>query len=342
MSTPPVGVVSCGGTIAAEPDHGGGATPAKSGQQLLEAVPELRDIASVESHDVCSRPGFDMAWGDVLATANRIRELLADSSRELDGIVVTHGTDTLADTAYALELIGEFPVPIVVTGAQRRFDEPSSDAPANLIAAVRAAVDDRFSSGVHVAFDQQLHAARDVVKAHTSALDTFRSPGKGPVATLTRERRQLHREPRRRVSVPPLGPVSLDAIPRIPVVHSGTGVGREAIEALDVSDGTAREGTDRNPVGGVVVEGTGLGNVTGELGEAITALASSVPVVAATRCYAGTTEPVYGTPGGAVTLEDAGVAFAGDLSTAKARVKLALGLAVDHDVDDLFSVSADR
>lgn len=340
MSRPTVAVLSCGGTIAAEPEEGG-AAPAKSGAQLLEAVPALEGRANYRTREVCSRPGFDMRWGDVLETATLTTDVVEKTSDEpVDGVVVTHGTDTLADTAYALELLGDLSVPVVVTGAQRRLDEPSSDAPANLVTAVRAATDDRFAPGVHVAFDQELHAARDVVKTHTNALDTFQSPGKGPVATFSRGDVRLHRRPERRAVVPPLGDVDPGSVPRVPVVHSGTGVGSRRLERiLDVGGDEGSDG-DGDPgdggLGGVVVEGTGLGNVTGALGGRIASLASDIPVVVGTRCHAGSTEPVYGTSGGAVTLERAGVAFAGDLSTSKARVKLALGRAAGVDVGRLF------
>ncbi|MEF8780291.1 MAG: asparaginase [Haloferacaceae archaeon] len=344
MSRPTLAVLSCGGTIAAEPEEGG-AAPAKSGSQLLDAVPALEGRADYRTREVCSRPGFDMRWRDVLETAGLARDVAEGASDEpVDGVVVTHGTDTLADTAYALELLGDLSAPVVVTGAQRRLDEPSSDAPANLVTAVRAAADDRFAPGVHVAFDQELHAARDVVKAHTNALDTFQSPGKGPVATFSRGDVRIHRRPERRVVVPPLDGVDPGSVPRVPIVHSGTGVGSGWLERIgdvgdvgdagDVGDG-GNPGGDRAP-GGVVVEGTGLGNVTAALGEEIASLASEIPVVVGSRCHAGTTEPVYGTDGGAVTLERAGVAFAGDLPTSKARVKLAVGLAAGLDVDRLF------
>lgn len=324
-------MVSCGGTIASEPDDGG-AAPAKSGAQLLDSVPSIADLAEYRIHEACSQPGFDMRWADVLEAA-RLAEATAG---DVDGVVVTHGTDTLADTAYALELLADLPVPVVVTGAQRRLDEPSSDVPANLAVAVRAATDDRFAPGVHVAFDQELHAARDVVKTHTNALDTFQSPDNGPVATFSRSGVRIHREPRRRAVVSPLDSVDPGEIPRVPVVHSGTGVRAETLERIRETDADGAPNAHDVPVGGIVVEGTGLGNVTGALGEAIASLPSDLPVVIGSRCHAGATEPVYGTPGGAVTLEEAGVAFAGDLSTSKARVKLALGLAAGVDVDRLF------
>jgi len=317
-ANPRVTVVACGGTIASEPDDGG-AAPAKTGDDLVAAVPGIERYAAVSAREVCSQPGFDVRWRDVLATATAAREAVADGA---DGVVVTHGTDTLADTAFALDLLTDLPAPVVVTGAQRRLDEPSSDAPANLTLAVRAAADDRFAPGVHVAFDDEIHAARDVVKGHSNALSTMTSPGTGPVATVTRAGSRLVREPRRGVDVSPLvdGVESADVVPEVPVIHSGTGVGAGAVErAVDAG------------VGGLVIEGTGLGNATAAIGDAVAEILPEVPVVVAGRPPAGPTEPVYGTPGGAVTLAEHGVTFAGPLPASKARVALALGLAADLD-----------
>ncbi|WP_424013380.1 asparaginase [Halorubrum xinjiangense] len=324
---PRVTVVACGGTIASEPGDDG-AAPEKTGDDLVAAVPAVADHARVTTGEVCSQPGFDVRWRDVLATATAARDAVREGA---DGVVVTHGTDTLADTAFALDILTDLDAPVVVTGAQRRLDEPSSDVPANLALAVRAAADDRFAPGVHVAFDDELHAARDVVKGHSNALSTMTSPGTGPVATFTRAASRLVRAPERGVAVDPLadaieGPAD---VPEVPVVHSGTGVGAGALErALDAG------------VGGVVVEGTGLGNVTGALGDAIGEAVERVPVVVAGRPPAGPTEPVYGTPGGAVTLADRGVTFAGDLPAAKARVALALSLAADLDDEGIEALFA--
>ncbi|WP_092564862.1 asparaginase [Halorubrum sp. SD626R] len=318
---PRVAVVACGGTIASEPDDGG-AAPAKTGDDLVAAVPGVEEYATVSAREVCSQPGFDVRWRDVLATATAAREAVAEGA---DGVVVTHGTDTLADTAFALDLLADLDAPVVVTGAQRRLDEPSSDAPANLTLAVRAAADDRFAPGVHVAFDDELHAARDVVKGHSNALSTMTSPGTGPVATFTRAGSRLVREPRRGVDVEPLVDAieGAEAVPEVPVVHSGTGVGAGAIERV-VDAG----------VGGLVIEGTGLGNATAAIGDAVAEVLPETPVVVAGRPPAGPTEPVYGTPGGAVTLGEHGVTFAGPLPASKARVALALGLAADLDRDE--------
>jgi L-asparaginase len=309
---PTVHILGCGGTIASEPGAGG-AAPAKAGAELVERVPRVAAYADVEAMDVASHPGFDTRFPAVLEVARRAR------GTDADGVVVTHGTDTLADTAHALGLLVDGvarDLPVVVTGSQRRFDEPSSDAPANLATAVRAAADDRFA-GAFVAFDGELHAADEVVKAHTNALSTMESPEAGPVATFTRAGSRLHREPRR--ESPTLGvPDAVDA--EVAVVNSGLGAGAGGLERAVAAD-----------VDGVVLEGTGLGNATAALGDAVADAVDEVPVVVASRCHAGPTEAVYGTPGGAVTLREHGAWFAGALPASKARVTLALALSAGLD-----------
>ena len=315
MSTPTVHVLACGGTIASTPGDDG-AAPTLTGDELIATVPGLESLATITVEEVARTPGFDVARSTV-AEVGRLAE-----AATADAVVVTHGTDTIEETAYHLDLALSVPTPIVVTGSQRRLDEPSSDAPANLLAAVRAATDDRLrnAGGVYVAFNDELHAARDVTKAHTSALETFESPGKGPVATLTRETIRFHREPgSRSASIP-----ALESTAYVPVVSTGQGVDATTFSAV------VDAGAD-----GVVVAGTGLGNVTASLGEAIVGVADEVPVVVTSRCHAGAVEAVYGTPGGAVTLRRAGVIDGDDLPAWKARVKLALVCSVADDVDEV-------
>lgn len=306
---PRVRVVATGGTIASTPGEDG-AAPSLSGEDLLEAVPNLSAHADVSAESVAQVPGFDVDFETMAAAGERARAAAEDG--DADAIVVTHGTDTMAETAYFLDLTLSLPVPVVVTGAQRRFDEPSSDAPANLLAAVRAGTHRRVTEGVFLAFDDELHAARDVRKAHTHKLSAFQSPNDGPVATLTRAGLRFHREPRSEsVHVPA---TATDA--RVEMVVSAAGVdGAQVDRAVD------------SGVDGIVIAGTGLGNATGELGEAIVeAIEADVPIVLTSRCGAGSTGAVYGTPGGGTTLQDAGAIAGGDLAPWKARVKLALAL----------------
>lgn len=309
-----VHVIATGGTIASTADGDErGAAPELSGEDLVESVPGLGSTASLSVETVSDRPGFDMSPEICARVAARVQ----DAAPDVDGIVVTHGTDTLAETARYLDLTCD--APVVVTGAQRRPDEPGSDGPTNLRTAVRAAAHERVTGGTYVAFDEELHAAATVRKAHTCALGTFRSPESGPIARLTRRRIHWHREPTgadRTLPVP-----DPDDHPTVPVVASASG-----IDSAAFTDAEAR-------ADGVVVAGTGLGNVTAGLGTAIAE--ASCPVVVASRCHAGPTEPIYGTAGGGATLAAHDhVRFAHTTPWA-ARIELMLAIAADR-VGDCF------
>ena len=304
-----VHVIATGGTIASTADGGDrGAAPELSGEELVEAVPDIEDHAEITVETVSDRPGFDMS-PEVCA---RVAGSIGDADPSVDGFVVTHGTDTLAETARYLDLTCDSP--IVVTGAQRRPDEQGSDGPTNLLTAVRAAAHDRVSRGAFVAFDEELHAASTVQKSHTCALDTFQSPEQGPIARFTRKRVHWYREPEGATTafeVP-----DPDEHPTVPVVVSASGVGSAAF-----IDAEAR-------ADGIVVAGTGLGNTTAKLGRAIAE--ASCPVVITSRCHAGPSEPIYGTDGGAATLASYDhVRFAHTTPWAT-RIELMLALADDR------------
>lgn len=305
-----VTVISTGGTIAST-RGAEAATPQKGGEELVAAVPELSEYATLSVREVAQVPSFDIDIDTIADVGDAATEAIADGA---EGVIVTHGTDTMEESAYVLGLTRDFDAPIVLTGAQRRPDEHSPDGPANLLTAVRATTHERFraAGGVYVAFDMELHSSRDVTKAHTSALGAFESPEKGPVASVTRENVRIHRQPG---SIETLAPARTTADVRI--IKSAVGVGSRQIEAA------VEQGVD-----GIVVEGTGLGNTTAGLGRAIAdVVADGIPVVVASRCHAGATAPVYGTDGGGRTLVDSGAVQAGDLPAHKARLKLALALA---------------
>jgi L-asparaginase len=316
-----VTLIGTGGTIASTEGEGG-AVPSERGSELLAAVPDVESYADVEVRDALQTPSFDMGFEDLATVAAVTREAVADGA---GGVVVTHGTDTMEETAYYLDLVLDLEAPVVLTGAQRRPDEPSPDGPSNLLTAVRAASHERLTGagGVYVALDEELHAARDVTKGHTSALSAFVSPEAGPVARVDREAMRFFREPGSRS-----GSVSVtETDAAVAIVTSGVGVGADAVERARASG-----------VDGLVVEATGLGNVSAPLGDAIgAAIEDGLPVVLTSRCRAGAVAPVYGTPGGGETLADHGVVDGRDLPAQKARLKLALVLAsldaADRDSD---------
>lgn len=312
---PSIRVLSTGGTIAST-DGDGGAQPEIDGAEILGDAAEAREYANVSVEEVAQIPSFDMDFETMAAIVRSARAAARDGT---DGVVVTHGTDTMEESAFYAELTAPTRVPIIFTGAQRRPDEPSPDGPANLISAVRAAAHSqvRDAGGAYIAFNDQLHEAASVTKAHTTRVGAFESPDAGPIASLGRGRIQFHHEPRPTPS--PFEPVVPSATVRI--VPSAVGGSRDPI------DDAIAAGVD-----GLVVEGTGLGNTTNAIRHGIAdALNREIPVVVASRCHGGATIPVYGGNGGGETLRQHGVGFADDLPAQKARIELALALSTDTD-----------
>lgn len=311
-------VLSTGGTIASTPAEDG-ATPSKNGVDLIAAVPEIESYANIEAMEVVQTPSFDMDIESLTALAEQTRTAVDHGA---DGIVITHGTDTMEESAYYLDLVLDLSEPVVFTGSQRRSDETSPDGPSNLHTAVRAASHERFrgEGGVYIAFDEELHAARDVTKGHTSALSAFVSPDKCPVARFTREGVRVHRSPGSRSNSIGVTTTSAD----VSMVKTGISVGEQQLnDALEAG------------IDGIVVEGTGLGNTTSALGDAIgEALEANVPVVITSRCQGGAVAPVYGTPGGGQTLRSHGIIDGGDLPAHRARLKLML-LIEEFGTEDL-------
>lgn len=307
-----VTVVSTGGTIVSTADADG-ATPVKTGTDLIDAVPQLADVADITVEDVAQVPSYEMDTATLETIGDRVRDLDAEPS--VDAVVLTHGTDTMAETAYYLDVTGQPETPVVLTGAQRRPDEISPDGPANLLTAVRAATAfrERGAGGTFVAFDERVHAARYATKRHTSALDAFCSVNAGRVATVDRDDVVVHRRPMSETRSLPATSVE----PTVFTIKSGSCITGDLIDAA----------LDRG-VDGFVIEGTGLGNTTAGVGDGIrTAIAADIPVVLTSRCLHGRTMPVYGGDGGGATLHEDGAIFASDLPAGKARLRLMLALA---------------
>lgn len=301
-------ILATGGTVASTTGEDG-VEPGKSGVELLSSIPGVGDDVIVEQ--VAQRPSVDMDF----ETLETVRSRVERHADEHDGgIVVLHGTDTMAESAYYLDLTRAGGPPVVFTGAQRHADQPGADGPANIAAAVTvartAAV--RAVGGTYVCFNGELHAARDVVKEHTWQTDAFASPGKGPVGALTPGGFEQYRELGSHSRTLPLqGPPSTT----VDVVQTGLGVSAAPLErAAAASDG-------------VVLAATGLGNAPEPVADAVGAVTETgVPVVVVSRCHVGGVAPVYGRGGGR-TLVEQGAHMAGDLPAQKARLKLAVALA---------------
>ena len=308
-------VVSTGGTIAMRPEPGTGKlVPLVSGDELVETIgwPEAPPL---ELDDFVSVPSFDMHGGLALSLARRALEH-ADRP-DVRGVVVTHGTDTMEETAYLIDRVLGSDVPVVLTGAQRGADQADADGPRNLRDAIRVAGSDEARGlGALVAFGGEIHAARDARKVHTTAVRAFASPGYGPIGHVDGDAVVLRRVPARSAPLPV--PEQLAAVD-LHRLHAGSD-GRFVRHSLD----TGAEG--------IVIEGTGRGNANDQVVDAVReAHARGVPVAVCSRCVSGRVEPVYGRGGGR-DLQEAGALFAGDLAGPKVRVLLQLAIAAGLDV----------
>ncbi|PRY08947.1 asparaginase [Kineococcus rhizosphaerae] len=309
---PLVLVAALGGTIASLPAHDGRhASPQLSGAELLAAVPGIERLARLEPLQFRQEPSGYLRPADVVELAEVVRK----RSSEVDGIVITQGTDTLEETAFLLSLLLEDTVPVVLTGAMRNAGQAGADGPANLLAAVRVAVDPRVRTcGPVVVFNDEIHLPHYVRKGHTSQVSAFSSPGLGPVGWVVEDRVRLPLQPRTRERVPlPDGPPT--SWPRIPIVTLG--MGAELPEV--VASGACQ---------GLVLESYGAGHVPGWTVDALTAVSQTMPVVIASRTGSGELyRHTYDYPGSETDLLARGLISARHLDGLKARLLLGALLA---------------
>lgn len=314
--------IGSGGTISAVADArrraGGGLGAAEIAAAAGEPLPGI-ELASV---DVRRIPGRAMAPADMQEIA---RTVAAEAARGADGVVVTHGTDTVEETAYALALMLDLPIPVVLTAAMRLPGDVGHDGGANVRGALVAARDPRVAAlGPVVAIQDELHLARWVTKAHTSRVAAFASPETGPVGALVEDRLELSAAhgPGDHLGLPEgdLGAT------RVELVWIAAGMDGLLLDA-------AAERAD-----GIVLAGSGGGHVPPPVADAIgRAVARGVPVVIASRCAAGPTlERTYGGPGGELHLRELGAVFAGRIPALKARLRLQVALALGRRAQEVF------
>jgi L-asparaginase len=314
-----------GGTIASVAVPGSTeARPTLSAADVLASVPQIADVADVEPKDFPTIASYAVTVQDMLALA---REAVQAFEEGFDAVVVSHGTDTIEETAYALALTVPRGRPIVLTGALRNPSLPGPDGPANLLAAVRvAAVAEAGTLGPLVVLNDELHTARFATKTHTSRPSTFASPGAGPVGELVEGRVDLWFRP---LWEDYLGlPDSVD---------------RHAVElirvAAGIDDTLMRAAIGKQP-DGIVLEGFGGGHLPLTLLPALDdAIAAGIAVVVATRGVAGPNlERTYRLEGAETDLIERGALTAGAIGGHKARLRLLVGSALGRSPRSLFPV----
>ena len=308
---PRIALLATGGTIACRPGPDGRMVPGVTPEELVASVPGLGDIASISVESLQKVSGFDMGPERMTEVALRARELLRGGAA--DGVVVTHGTDTVEETMYMCEMLaGEATArgPIVFACAMRAGSEHGADGPRNLLNAVRIASSPvARGRGVLLSVNDRIHGAAWVSKLNTVHVETFESVRGGPVGSMQAE------EPAFVLDSP--GSPRGDGIRgEVPVVKAYTGM------QTDVFDWHLDRGVD-----GLVVEGTGAGNVPSPVAPGIERLLEAgVPVIVTSRCPYGVSQSPYGGAGGGASLDDLGVFRAGHLNGPKARLALMVGL----------------
>ncbi|MBV7485234.1 asparaginase [Bordetella sp. BOR01] len=321
---PTIAVLATGGTIAgaqAESASHAYRAGALAVGHLLDAVPGLGQLAHIQAEQVASVGSQNMShavWADL---AQRIDALCSDPS--IDGIVVTHGTDTLEETAYFLSLVIRQDKPLVLVGAMRPATAPGADGPANLYHAVAlAGCAAARGRGPLVVMNEDIHYAREVQKIACAGINAFASPNRGRAGVMRSAQAcffSRNDTVHGRASVFTLQALQAAGWPRVEVVHAGVGLGADLIDFLS---SRAR---------GIVLAGVGDGNATNAALQALQrAAADGVAVVRASRTGSGRV-------GRNIEVDDdaAGFIAGGELSPQKARILLMLGLALTQDPAEL-------
>jgi len=294
--------------------------PQLGAAELVGAVPNLQNVAELETAAFRQVPSGDLTFEDIALLAAEINARFDSGAA---GVVVTQGTDSIEETSFALDLLVRGPQPVVVTGAMRNPTLAGADGPANLLAAVQVASSpDARGLGGLVVLNDEIHAARFVRKTHTASPSTFRSVAPGPLGWVAEGRPRILL---RLAPAPPLAPSITGSAPRVALLKMCLGDDARLIEQIE-SLGYS----------GLVVEAFGGGHVPARVVSALSRLAERMPVVLASRTGAGEVlKETYGFPGSERDLLSRGLVHAGFLDGLKSRVLLTLLLATGADTADV-------
>ncbi len=307
-----VKILTTGGTIAMKEKKGAGAVPALTAEDLKSFLPP--DIGPLETEEFSNLPSAHMTADLIFRLSQRVRDLVA--ADEVIGVVITHGTDVMEETAYLLDLVVDTQKPIVLTGAMRTASQVGYDGIANLKVAIRvAASPEARNLGALVVMNDEVHAARYVTKSHTQALDTFQSPSWGPLGRVDGDRVVIGKRVKREHI--PCQRLAAD----VPLIKLAVGLDERFL----------RQAIERQ-ADGVVIEALGGGRVPPWWMPTIKeSINRGLVVVIASRCPAGRVYDEYGYVGAYRDLKKAGVILSEGLSGQKARIKLMVALGSTRD-----------
>jgi len=313
-------VIFNGGTISMKVDPKiQAAVPTLTGEEIMSMVTGIESYAEIESYTFSSLPGPHMTPELMLELSDYVKSFL--NRDDVDGVVVTHGTDTLEETAYLLDLTIKSEKPVVVTGSMRNSSELGYDGPANLAAAICTATSKASRNrGVLVCLNDELNCASEVTKSHSMNLNTFQSPEFGPIGIVDHNEAIFYR----------------NNVNKEYIITDKVENNVELIKACTGMDGKLIDFCVAGGSRGLVIEAMGRGNIPPKMAEAVErAIQKGVAVVIVSRCFKGRVLDSYGYPGGGKGLRNAGAIFGESLPGQKARIKLMLALGKTQDFDEI-------
>jgi L-asparaginase len=318
LMRPKVLVISLGGTIASTPSSSSeaGVVPQLGAQELIDAVPELRDVADLDTLSFRQLPSGSITFSDLVELAGLIAGRLKEG---IDAVVVTQGTDTIEETAFTLDVLLDTRAPVVVTGAMRNPTLASPDGPGNLLASVRvAAAVESQGLGCLVVMNDEVHAARFVRKMHSSSLAAFASPTMGPLGWVAEDRVRIV------ARVEPLSTIRVEVFDETALVAG--------VSCVLGDDGRTLGELANLGYRGAVLDAMGGGHVPATMADAVESLTASMPVILCSRTGSGEVlSHTYGYVGSEIDLLSRGVVSGGILDARKARVAMTLALAATTD-----------
>jgi len=315
-------IITTGGTISMKAGSDG-VVPSLTGNEILNLVPQIGNYADLDLFEFSNIPSPMMTPNKMFELSQLVTEKIAD----YDGVVITHGTDTIEETSYMLFLTLGTKKPVVFTAAMRSNEENGLDGPRNLFNAIRVASDDKsYDRGVMLAINDEIFSVREVYKSSTSLTNAFDAPHYGVLGMIDVDDIIYYRksEFRYKYEVRKIEP-------NVDLIKLCAGVSRKFID-YSVSTGTK----------GIIVEAFGRGNVNPEMKNGILdALATGIPVVITSRVPNGRVLGIYGYEGGARQLEESGAIMGYDLNSEKARLKLMVLLGLEKSTDEIRQIFKD-
>lgn len=306
-----IAIIFNGGTISMKIDEKiKAAVPSLSAEEIMSMIPGVEEYAEIEAYTFSSMPSPHMTLETMLKLSKFTTELV--EREDIDGVVITHGTDTLEETAYLLDLTVKTKKPVVVTGAMRSGSELGYDGPFNLATSICTAIsDEAVGRGVLVCFNGELNSASEVTKANSMALNAFRTPNFGPIGIVDNDNVIFYRD----ANYSEKYDVS-EIKKQVALIKCVVDMDSSYIDYL-IEKGC----------GGIVIEALGRGNVPPKMVDGIKkAIELNIPVVVVSRCFEGRVFESYGYEGGGKQLKDLGVIFGDTLPGQKARIKLILAI----------------